>query len=92
MIAEAVYLQASQTVRFAIYPQDIDGPRVLAEISENALEELFGADKHPKSWVSTCCVHFDFIKEVALQHYRSFPHLPISLRTIDFFLVSDAKT
>lgn len=91
MIAEAVYLQASQTVRFAIYPQDFDGPRVLAEISENALEELFGANNHPKSWVSTCCVHFDFIEEVALQRYRAFPHLPICLRTTDFFLVSNSR-
>jgi hypothetical protein len=79
-------------VRFAIYPQDLDGPRVLAEISENALEELFGADKHPKSWVSACCVHFDFIKEVALQRYRYFPEVPICLRTVDFFVASGSKT
>jgi hypothetical protein len=87
MVAEAVHLKDSGAVRFIIYPQDLDGPRVLVEIAEDALEELFGAGKNPKSWVNACCVHYDFIKEVALYHNRSFPELPIRLQTADFLLV-----
>ena len=37
MFSEAIHCRDTQTVRFAIYPDGIDGPRIIARISDDAL-------------------------------------------------------
>jgi hypothetical protein len=84
MVAEAVYIGLSSSVRFAIYPEGLDGPRILVEISAQALETLFGADHFPESHVAACCLHFHRIQQVAVRHHQSNPLEAVMLEAKDF--------
>ena len=67
MSCEAIYCSDRATVRFAIYPDGFDGPRILAEISEDALRDLFGAHAGSDSLLQACQLHFGLIEAVALE-------------------------
>jgi hypothetical protein len=84
MRCEAIYCFDLATVRFAIYPDGLDGPRVLAEITEDALRDLFGARDGSDSLISACQAHFPLIEAVALECHRSAPMCPVKLLTTDF--------
>jgi hypothetical protein len=84
MTCEAIYCFDMATVRFAIYPDGLDGPRILAEISEDALRDLFGARGGGDSLVRACQTHFNVIETTALARHRAAPLKPITLNTRDF--------
>jgi hypothetical protein len=88
MECDAIYCFDRASVLLAIYPEGSDGPRVVAQISEDALRDLFGARGGADSLVQACCDHFDSIGEVALEHYRHDPCKPVILETSDFALAT----
>lgn len=84
MTSDASYCFDLASVLFAIYPKGSAGPRIVAEISEDALRDVFGAQGGGDSLVAACCEHFDQIKAAALDHYRRGPEKPVVLETGDF--------
>jgi hypothetical protein len=84
MICEAIHCFDRQSVRFAFYPAGFDGPRVLAEISEDALRDHFGARGGPEGLLETCARHFEIIERAALDCHRDHPDRAILLQTADF--------
>jgi hypothetical protein len=79
MPSEAVYFSTRATVRFAIYPQGFEGPRVLAEISVGTLRDVFGARGDGDSLIYTYRVHFAKIQIKALTRYWRDPAIPVLL-------------
>jgi len=84
MAFDAIYCFDRASVLFAIYPNGPEGPRVVAEISEDALRDIFGARGGGSSLVEACRNHFDLIEEAALQRCRHAPGKPVTLKTRDF--------
>lgn len=84
MKCEAIHCFDVATVRFAIYPDGYDGPRILAEISEDALRDLFGARGGGDSLVGACEANFDLIEAQALVRHRAAPLKAVKLCTSDF--------
>ena len=84
MTCEAVHWFDKASVRFAIYPDGHDGPRLLAEISEDALRDVFGARGNGDSLVAACKAHFDVIEACAVALYRRQPQGMLNLNTDDF--------
>ena len=84
MNCEAIHCFDTATVRFAIYPDGFDGPRILAEITENALRDVFGARSGPDSLLKACERHFALISATALERYRLKPTQAVELETRDF--------
>jgi hypothetical protein len=84
MTCEAIHCFDRATVRFAIYPDGYDGARIIAEISENALRDVFGASGGGDSLVRACNNHFGVIGAKALEAYRATSQVPIVLGTLDF--------
>jgi hypothetical protein len=84
MTSDAIYCFDRGSVRFAIYPQGRDGPRVVAEISEDALRDVFGARGGGDSLVEACVENFERIEKVALQHHRAHGAEPMMLEISDF--------
>lgn len=90
MSCEAIYCFDRRAVRFAIYPDGFDGPRVLAEITEDALRALFGAREGEASVLEACRSNFDVIQMVAVAEHRASPGSPVALDAADFSLSSAA--
>lgn len=86
MDCDAIYCFDRASVLFAIYPEGGKGPRIVAEISEDALRDVFGAHGAGDSLVEACQSHCDVIEEAALRHYRQNPKAPVLLATRDFAL------
>lgn len=81
---EAVHCFDRGTVRFAIYPEGFDGPRVLAEVSEDALRDVFGARGGPDSLLEACQANFKIIEETTVARHLRRPREPITLEIADF--------
>ncbi len=92
MTCEAVHCFDKASVRFALYPDGFDGTRVLAEISEDALRDVFGARGNGESLVDACKTHFGVIEACALDHYRSVPRGSMNLVTDDFSFFGTRRT
>lgn len=84
MSSDAIYCFDRACVLFAIYPEGRTGLRVVAEISEDALRDVFGAHGGGDSLVDACRSHFDAIEAAALRHYREDPVKPVMLEVGDF--------
>ena len=84
MTCEAIYSFDTASVRFAIYPDGFEGPRILAEISENPLRDLFGARGGADSLVRACEDNFAIIEAEAVRRYRRAPARAVRLETTDF--------
>lgn len=84
MRCEAIYSFGTRTVRFAIYPAGMDGPRILAQISEDALRGVFGARGAGESLVHACDLHFGAIEPRALLCYFDQPGEPVVLQAEHF--------
>ena len=84
MTCEAVHCFDKASVRFALYPDGIDGPRLLGEISEDALRDVFGARGNGDSLVAACKANFDVIEACALARFRRQPQGNLDLVTDDF--------
>ncbi|MES2531770.1 MAG: hypothetical protein V4636_12090 [Pseudomonadota bacterium] len=86
MTREAIFCFDTATVRFAIYPDGDDGTRVIAQIGEHPLRDLFAADGGGDTLVAAYDRHAQTIDAVAVRHYRADPLRPIVLQTPDFAL------
>lgn len=84
MHCEAIHCPDSETVRFAIYPDGFDGPRIMAHVSDEALLEIFGSGEGEEDLVETCDASFDVIEPLALARHRAAPSLPVKLEIADF--------
>ncbi len=81
MNCEAIHCAETKTVRFAIYPDGLDGARIIAHISEAALRGL--AEDFDGDLTQACESHFDCIEAKALERYRAEPSAPIVLDADD---------
>ncbi len=88
MTREAIFCFDTATVRFAIYPDGFDGPRVIAQIGEFPLRDLFGANGGGDTLLAAYDQHAQTIDAMALRCYRAEPRKPIVLQTADFALES----
>jgi hypothetical protein len=80
MNCEAIHCADTRTVRFAIYPDGLDGPRITAHISEAALRGLEDIPLEDDADLTEACeAHFDCIEAKALERYRASPSRPILL-------------
>jgi len=84
-MAEAIYCFDTATVRFAIYLES--GARVVAEISEDPLRDLFGAGGGGDSLVAAYARNATLIDERALELHR-IGRRPVLLETHDFELTT----
>lgn len=84
MPTEAIYVPAHKTVRFAIYPEGFEGPRILAEISEDALKNYFGASDSALEIVQSYRYNFAKIQAIALKKYALSPSSFILIKEEDF--------
>lgn len=84
MTCEAIHCFDTATVRFAIYPDGFDGARIIAEINEDALRDLFGARGGGSGLVDACKQHFTLIEARAVARYRTMPSKPVTLAIDDF--------
>ncbi|MDM0019134.1 DUF1488 family protein [Variovorax saccharolyticus] len=83
-MTEAIYCFDTATVRFAIYPDGPEGDRVVAEISEDPLRDLFGADGGGDTLVAAYQAHRATIDALALERHHEAPCHPVLLETHDF--------
>lgn len=88
MTSDAIYCFDRASVLFAIYPTGSAGLRIVAQIAEEALRDVFGAQGGGQSLVTACRDHFDQIEAAALRHYRRDPRKPVLLETADFAVAS----
>lgn len=84
MACEAIYVDETNVVRFAVYPDGFDGPRILAEISADLLRQRFGGHGRGRDLVGAYLHHSEAIDAQAVQCFRAAPSQPVSLRAADF--------
>ena len=84
MTCEATYHRDAGSVRFAIYPDGFDGPRILAEVSGEVLRDVFGALGGADGLVRACADHITSMEAQALAHYRREPAKAVRLQMEDF--------
>lgn len=84
MTFEAIHCFDRATVRFAIHPKS-GAPRILGEITEDALRAIFHARGGVEELLLACELNFGTIEAKALEHYATFPTSPIYLAAADFF-------
>ncbi len=84
MACEATYLDETATVKFAVYPDGFDGPRILAEISADALRTRFCGHGQGSDMVLTYLHHSDMIDDQAVRRFRGAPSQPVLLDSHDF--------
>jgi hypothetical protein len=84
MPTESVYLSVHKTVRFAIYPAGMEGPRILAEVSKEALKTHCGASESPGEIVASYQANFGKIQMMALEKYANSPSAFILIDEEDF--------
>lgn len=84
MLCEAIHCADTKTVRFAIYPDGFDGPRIMARIADDALHEIFGAGNDDSGLLDACEAHFSAIEAKALERHRASPSIPVTLAAADF--------
>ena len=83
MNCEAIHCADTKTIRFAIYPDGLDGPRIMAHVSEAALRDLCDNTDPDPDLTLTCEAYFDCIEAKALERYRAAPSVPILLGPAD---------
>ena len=81
---EGIYCFDTATVRFAFYPDGSDGARIIAQISEETLHDVFGTRNLGDRLLETCRTYFEVIGAAALKRYRANPHQSIVLTVEDF--------
>lgn len=87
-MTEAIHCFDRGSVRFAVQPDGVGGPRILAEITEHALRDVFGARGGPQELLDALQAHAGFIESVALAYYRRHPSRPVQLATDDFSMTA----
>ena len=84
MTFEGIHRFDLRSIRFAFYPDGLDGGRILADISEQTLAHVFGNRLSEESWIDLCARHQFLLAAKALMQYRADPSLPIELAVKDF--------
>ncbi|MET0542943.1 MAG: hypothetical protein ABWZ88_14470 [Variovorax sp.] len=90
-MSEAIYCFDTAAVKFAIYPEGGNGPRIIAEIGEDPLRHHFGATGGGDSLVDAFVSHATEIKSRALKRYRAEPRKPVLLSSEDFELAEQIR-
>ncbi|MEJ8851360.1 hypothetical protein [Variovorax rhizosphaerae] len=90
-MSDAIYCFDTAAVKFAIYPEGGDGPRIIAEIGEDPLRHHFGATGGGDSLVDAFVSHAPTIESTALKRYRAEPHKPVFLSSEDFELAEQIR-
>lgn len=80
-MVEAIYCYDVGSVRFAVYE---DGERIVADIGEYALRDVFGARGGSESLLEAYRQNAPAIGALALEKYHSAPGAQIVLGTVDF--------
>lgn len=81
---EGIYCFDTATVRFAVYPNGPDGVRIVVEISEDTLHDVFGVREMGDLLLDVCKKYFDAIQAAAIARYRADPRHAIELTLDDF--------
>lgn len=84
MPTEAFHTPARKTVRFAIYPDGFEGPRISAEITECALCEIYGSNDSVDDLIACYRANFVEIQMIALKRHHRSPSVAICLEKEDF--------
>jgi hypothetical protein len=85
MASEAIFHPPTGSVQFAIYPDGMDGARIIARIDEEALLGRFHATEHCDSdLVQAYARNADSIDAMATARYRQNPALAVCLGSQDF--------
>ena len=84
MTDDAIYCFDRASVLFAIYPQRLRNFRLVCEISEDALRDIFGARGGSESLVEACKSHRDLIQAAASRRYHQDSSRPVKLESCDF--------
>jgi len=85
MASEAIFHPPTGSVQFAIYPDGLDGARIIARIDEEALHSRFQAsDGRDADLVQAYARNADSIDALATARYRANPALAIFLGSQDF--------
>lgn len=84
MTCEAIFCFDTATVRFAIYPDGFEGPRIVAQIAEPALRDHFGAREGAESLIQAYELHAREIDTKALKRYRALQGSSVVLAPADF--------
>ena len=87
MASEATYTSETRTLKFAIYPDGFDGPRILAVIAADVMHERFGAQEGSSAMVTAYESSRELIDAEALGRYRDDPSTPVELTSRDFELL-----
>lgn len=80
-MVEAIYCYDTASVRFAVYE---DGRRIVADIGEYALRDVFGARGGSESLLESYRQNAAAIGTVALERHHAAPGARIFLETADF--------
>ncbi len=83
---EGIYCFDTASVRFAVYPEGPRGPRVIAQVSEHALHDGFGARETGERLLDVCRKHYQVIEPAAVARYRAARRSPLTLTVEDFAL------
>jgi hypothetical protein len=86
---EGIYCFDTATVRFAIYPDGHDGARIIAQISEETLHDVFDTRNLGDRLLDTCRANCEAISAAALRRYLANPLAPIVLTIEDFSPLSE---
>jgi Protein of unknown function (DUF1488) len=85
MASEAIFHSPTGSVQFAIYPDGMDGARIIARIDEEALLARFHAADHRDSdLLQAYARNADSIDAMATARYRQNPALAVCLGSQDF--------
>ncbi len=84
MNCKAIFCFDTATVRFAIYPDGYEGPRILAQIDDPALRDHFGARGGGESLVDAYQANALEIDAKALKKYRLVSSSTVVLQAEDF--------
>ncbi|SFM64172.1 DUF1488 family protein [Variovorax sp. OV329] len=80
-MVEAIYCYDTACVRFAVYEE---GRRILVDIGEDALRDVFGACGGGESLLDSYRQHAPLIDALALERHHAAPGAPILLGIADF--------
>ena len=81
---EGIHRIDTASVRFAFYPDGYDGARILGDISENTLRDIWGAHMCEQGLIELCTQNFELIETMAIAAYRTDSTRPIVLSVSDF--------
>ena len=74
---EGIYCFDTASVRLAVYPDGPQGPRVVAQISENTLHDGFGTREAGQRLLDVCRNNFHSIERAVIARYRANPRQPV---------------